>query len=106
MNDSAAIDRLGIPQYNWWSECLHGVARAGRATVFPETIGLAATWDTDLLFRVSTAISDEARAKHHEFVRRGQRNIYQGLTFWSPTSISFATRAGDAAWKLTAKTPT
>ena len=84
MNDSAAIDRLGIPQYNWWSECLHGVARAGRATVFPETIGLAATWDTDLLFRVSTAISDEARAKHHEFVRRGQRNIYQGLTFWSP----------------------
>jgi beta-glucosidase len=84
MNDSAAVDRLGIPQYNWWSECLHGVARAGRATVFPETIGLAATWDTDLLFRVSTAISDEARAKHHEFVRRGQRNIYQGLTFWSP----------------------
>jgi len=84
MNDSAAIDRLGIPQYNWWSECLHGVARAGRATVFPETIGLAATWDTDLLFRVSTAISDEARAKHHEFVRRGQRNIYQGLTFWTP----------------------
>ena len=84
MNDSAAIDRLGIPRYNWWSECLHGVARAGRATVFPETIGLAATWDTDLLFRVSNAISDEARAKHHEFVRRGQRNIYQGLTFWSP----------------------
>jgi beta-glucosidase len=84
MNDSAAISRLGIPQYNWWNECLHGVARAGRATVFPETIGLAATWDTDLLFRVSTAISDEARAKHHEFVRRGQRNIYQGLTFWTP----------------------
>jgi len=84
MNDSAAIDRLGIPAYNWWNECLHGVARAGRATVFPETIGLAATWDTDLLFRVSTAISDEARAKHHEFVRRGQRNIYQGLTFWTP----------------------
>ena len=103
MNDSAAIARLGVPQYNWWGECLHGVARAGRATVFPEPIGLAATWDTNLLFRVSTAISDEARAKHHEFVRRGQRNIYQGLTFWSPTSISFATRAGDAAWKPTAK---
>ena len=84
MNDSAAIDRVGIPQYNWWNECLHGVARAGRATVFPETIGLAATWDTGLLFRVSTAISDEARAKHHEFVRHGQRNIYQGLTFWTP----------------------
>ncbi|HLK51749.1 MAG TPA: glycoside hydrolase family 3 C-terminal domain-containing protein [Bryobacteraceae bacterium] len=84
MNDSPAIDRLGIPAYNWWNESLHGVARAGRATVFPEAIGLAATWDTDLMLRVSTAISDEARAKHHEFVRRGKRNIYQGLTFWTP----------------------
>ena len=84
MNDSPAIERLDIPKYNWWNECLHGVARAGRATVFPEAIGLAATWDTDLLFRVATAISDEARAKHHEFVRRGKRNIYQGLTFWTP----------------------
>ncbi len=84
MNDSPAIDRLGIPAYNWWNECLHGVARAGRATVFPETIGLAATWDTDLIHRVSTAISDEARAKYNEFVRRGKRNIYQGLTFWTP----------------------
>lgn len=84
MNDAAPIGRLGIPAYNWWNECLHGVARAGRATVFPETIGLAATWDTDLIFRVATAISDEARAKHQEFVRRGKRNIYQGLTFWTP----------------------
>jgi len=84
MNDSAPIDRLGVPRYNWWGECLHGVARAGRATVFPEPIGLAATWDTGLLLRVSTAISDEARAKYNDFVRRGQRNIYQGLTFWSP----------------------
>jgi beta-glucosidase len=84
MSDSPAIERLGIPAYNWWNECLHGVARAGRATVFPETIGLAATWDTALLHRVATVISDEARAKHHEFVRRGKRNIYQGLTFWTP----------------------
>jgi len=84
MNDSLAIDRLGVPAYNWWNECLHGVARAGRATVYPEAIGLAATWDTKLLFRVATAISDEARAKYHEFVRRGKRNIYQGLTFWTP----------------------
>jgi beta-glucosidase len=83
-NDSPAIARLDIPAYNWWNECLHGVARAGRATVFPETIGVAATWDTDLVFRVATAISDEARAKYHEFVRRGKRNIYQGLTFWTP----------------------
>jgi beta-glucosidase len=84
LSDSPAIDRLHIPAYNWWNECLHGVARAGRATVFPETIGMAATWDTRLLFRVSTAISDEARAKHEEFVRRGKRGIYEGLTFWTP----------------------
>jgi beta-glucosidase len=83
-NDSPSVERLNIPAYNWWNECLHGVARAGRATVFPEAIGLAATWDTDLMLRVSTAISDEARAKYHEFVRRGKRNIYQGLTFWTP----------------------
>ena len=84
LSASPAIERLGVPAYDWWNECLHGVARAGRATVFPETIGLAATWDTGLLFRVATAISDEARAKHHEFVRRGKRGIYQGLTFWTP----------------------
>jgi beta-glucosidase-like glycosyl hydrolase len=62
MNDSPAIDRLGIPQYNWWNECLHGVARDGRATVFPEPIGPTATWDPDLIFRISTAISDETRS--------------------------------------------
>ncbi len=84
MNDAPAIERLGVPAYNWWNECLHGVARAGRATVFPQAIGLAATWDTDLIHRVANAISDEARAKYHEALRRGQHNIYQGLTFWTP----------------------
>ena len=84
MSDAPAIEHLGVPAYNWWNECLHGIGRAGRATVFPQAIGLAATWDTGLLFRVATAVSDEARAKHHEFVRRGKRNIYQGLTFWTP----------------------
>jgi beta-glucosidase len=84
MNNSPGIERLGVPAYNWWNECLHGVARAGRATVFPQAIGLAATWDTGLMSRTATAISDEARAKHHEFVRRGKRGIYQGLTFWTP----------------------
>ncbi len=79
-----AIERLGIPQYNWWNECLHGVARAGYATVFPQSISIAASWDTQLVNDVATVISDEARAKHHEFVRRGMRGIYQGLTFWSP----------------------
>src|SRR5258706_15533691 len=84
MNASPAIDRLGVPEYNWWNECLHGVARAGLATVFPQAIGLGATWDEDMLFRTSTAISDEARAKYQDFASKGKRLIYQGLTFWSP----------------------
>ncbi|MBS9461065.1 glycoside hydrolase family 3 C-terminal domain-containing protein [Flagellimonas sp. 389] len=82
--ESPAIARLGIPQYNWWNECLHGVARAGRATVFPQAIGLAATFDKNQMTKISEAISDEARAKHHEFAARGKRGIYQGLTFWTP----------------------
>jgi len=84
MNQAPAIDSLGIPQYNWWSEGLHGIARAGLATVFPQAIGMAATWDEDLIHRVANVISDETRAKHHEFVRRNKRFIYQGLTLWSP----------------------
>ena len=84
MNAAPAIPRLGIPEYNWWNECLHGVARAGLATVFPQAIGLGAAWDEDMQFRMATAISDEARAKHHDFARKGKRLIYEGLTFWSP----------------------
>src|SRR5205814_8776520 len=84
MNDAAPVERLGIPKYDWWNEALHGVARAGTATVFPQAIGLAATFDPRLMHEVATAISDEARAKHHEFARRGLRGRYQGLTFWSP----------------------
>ncbi len=82
--EAAAIPRLQIPAYNWWNECLHGVARAGTATVFPQAIGLAATWNTDLMLKIADVISTEARAKHHDAVRRGERDIYQGLTFWSP----------------------
>jgi beta-glucosidase len=82
--DAPAIERLGIPQYNWWNEGLHGVARAGLATVFPQSINLASTWDSEMMFKVATVISDEARAKHHEYIRKGMRGIYQGLTFWSP----------------------
>jgi beta-glucosidase len=84
MDQAPAIDRLGVPAYGWWNEALHGVARAGVATVFPQAIALAATFDEPLMQRVATAISDEARAKHHEFVRRGTRERYQGLTFFSP----------------------
>jgi beta-glucosidase len=84
MNHAAAIPRLGVPEYEWWNEALHGVARAGVATVFPQAIGLAATFDAPLVHRMAEVISDEARAKHHQFVRQGQRGRYQGLTFWSP----------------------
>ncbi|MBK8778019.1 MAG: glycoside hydrolase family 3 C-terminal domain-containing protein [Saprospiraceae bacterium] len=84
MNQAPGIDSLGIPQYNWWSEGLHGIARAGLATVFPQAIGMAATWDDALIYEVANVISDETRAKHEEFVRRGKRFLYQGLTLWSP----------------------
>ncbi len=84
MDYSPAIDRLGVPEYNWWNESLHGVARAGYATVFPQSISIASSWDRQLIFDVASAISDEARAKHHEYLRRGQHGMYEGLTFWSP----------------------
>ncbi|WP_198651624.1 glycoside hydrolase family 3 protein [Dyella sp. C11] len=84
MNAAPAIPRLGVPAYDWWNEALHGVARAGEATVFPQAIGMAATFDTSLMAQVADAISDEARAKHQEFLRRDMHARYQGLTFWSP----------------------
>ena len=84
LHESPAIERLGIPAYNWWNECLHGVARAGRATVFPQAIGLAATFDENLIEQVSDAISDEGRAKHHAAAAAGNRGQYRGLTFWTP----------------------
>lgn len=84
MNATPAIERLGIPAYDYWNEALHGVARAGTATVFPQAIGLAATWDPRLMYQVADVISTEARAKHHEAERKNQRGRYDGLTFWSP----------------------
>src|SRR5687768_16274035 len=83
-NDAPAIPRLGVPKYEWWNEALHGVARAGSATAFAQAIALAATFDTHLMSEVAQVISDEGRAKHHEFARRDQRHRYQGLTCWSP----------------------
>ena len=82
--EAPAIERLGVPAYNWWNECLHGVARSGAATVFPQAIGMAASFNTDLMFDVATAISDEARAKYNEYKTFGDTQIYQGLTYWSP----------------------
>jgi beta-glucosidase len=86
MNHPAhGIPRLNIPSYNYWSEALHGVARNGRATVFPQAIAMAATWDKELIYQVATAISDEGRAKYHAALKRnGYTAQYQGLTFWSP----------------------
>ena len=83
-NSAPAIPRLGVERYDWWNEVLHGVARAGLATVFPQTIGMAASFDNKLLEEVFTAASDEARAKHADFVSKGSRLRYQGLTFWTP----------------------
>lgn len=78
------VPRLGIPEYNWWNESLHGVGRAGRATVFPQAIGMGATFDEQLIQRVASAIGDEARAKSNAAIARGNRGQYLGLTFWTP----------------------
>ena len=84
MFDAPAIKRLGIPAYNWWSEGLHGVARAGQATVFPQAIGLGAAFDRDLIHEIAAVIGVEGRAKYNALSKRGDRGIYKGLTFWSP----------------------
>lgn len=83
-NNSSAVPRLGIKPYNWWNEALHGVARNGRATVFPQAIGMGAAFNDSLLHVVFTAVSDEARAKNHIARRDSSYKIYQGLTFWTP----------------------
>jgi len=84
VNQARAIPRLQVPKYDWWSEALHGVANAGTATVFPEPVGLAATFDTPLIHEMAIVIGTEARAKHHQAVRAGRREIMEGLDFWSP----------------------
>jgi beta-glucosidase len=81
---SAAIDRLGIPAYHWWNEALHGVARAGIATVFPQAIGMAATWNETLIEQIGTVVGTEGRAKYNDAIARGKHDQYYGLTFWSP----------------------
>lgn len=83
-HDSPGIERLGINPHNWWNECLHGVGRSGVATIFPQAIGLAATFDTDLVKQVATVCSDEARAKHHEAARHNNFGMYKGLSYWTP----------------------
>ena len=82
--DAPAIERLGIPAYNWWNEALHGLARGGTATSFPQAIGMAAMFDDGLLEKIADAISAEARAKYNALSAEGDRDIYHGLTMWSP----------------------
>lgn len=84
LHENNAVERLGVPAYNWWSEACHGVGRNGRATIFPQVIGMAATWNRPLLEKAAQCISDEARAKHHAAAAMGRRGQYQGLTFWTP----------------------
>lgn len=84
MHSAIEIKRLDIPSYNWWNEALHGVARSGVATMFPQVIGMAASFDEDMMEKVGSIISDEGRAKYHEYQRKGDHGIYKGLTFWAP----------------------
>ncbi|MBQ2721264.1 MAG: glycoside hydrolase family 3 protein, partial [Clostridia bacterium] len=83
-HEAAAVERLGVPEYNWWNEALHGYARSGVATIFPQAIGMAASFDRVLMKKVADAISTEARAKYNEYKKFGRTRIYQGLTCWSP----------------------
>jgi hypothetical protein len=106
MKDAApAIERLGVPVYNWWNEALHGVARSGLATVFPQAIGFAATWDDSLVFRMASVISDEARAKHHEYVRAISGSATRDSRSGRRTSTSSAIPAGAAGRRRTARIP-
>jgi beta-glucosidase-like glycosyl hydrolase len=105
VNQARAIPRLNVPGYDWWSESLHGVAVNG-TTEFPEPIGLAATFDPAAIHAMAVAISTEGRIKHVQAMKAngGSSNVFQGLDFWAPISISFAIRDGDAGRKPTAKT--
>ena len=104
MDISPAIPRLGIPQFQWWNEALHGVGRNGFSTVFPITMQMAASWDDALLYQVFTAVSDEARAKNQEAKKSGNVQRYQGLSFWTPNINIFRDPRWDAARKPTVKT--
>lgn len=107
MNAAPAIPRLGIPAYDWWSEGLHGIARNGYATVFPQAIGLAASWNTDLLQHVGTVTSTEARAKFNLTGGPGKDHPAMQDSPSGPLTSTFSvTHVGAAAWKPTVKTPT
>lgn len=104
--DAPALKRLGIPAYNWWNEGLHGLARSGTATVLPQAIGLAATFDTELVKKAGEITSTEARAKYNSYQDFGDTDIYKGSQSGRRTSIFSATRAGAGGMKPTARTLT
>ena len=104
--DAPAIPRLGVPAYNWWNEALHGVARSGAATVFPQAIGLAATFDVDRVKDTAAAISDEMRAKYNQYRTFGETQIYQGITAWSPNINIFRDPRWGRGHETYGKTPT
>ena len=101
LDESQAVEGLGIRSYNWWNEALHGVARNGKATVFPMPISMAASFDEPLVYSVFTAVSDEARIKYRQAVETGHVGQYQGLTFWTPNINIFR----DPRWGRGMKTP-
>ncbi|MEJ8629219.1 glycoside hydrolase family 3 N-terminal domain-containing protein [Sphingomonas sp. I4] len=105
VNEAPAEPALNLPAYDWWSEGLHGIARNGPSTVFPQAMGMAATWDTALIQKVGDVVATEARAKFNTQPLNADRGLYQGLTIWSPTSTSSAIRAGAGARKPMARTP-
>jgi len=106
LHTAPAIERLGVPAYNWWNECLHGVGRAGRATVFPQAIGMAASFDPELMLQVGTAISDEARPSTTRPCARGAMPGTSASLSGVRTSTCSATRAGGGARRPMGKTPT
>ena len=99
-HDAPAIESLGIPAYNWWNEGLHGAARSGTATVFPQAIGLASLFDPEFISSIASVVSTEQRAKYNLYKAEGDRDIYKGLTVWSPNVNIFRDPAGDAAEPL------
>ena len=105
LHGAAEIERLGIPKYNWWNEALHGIARTGTATLFPQAIGLAASFDEELVAEMADIIATEGRAKYNMHVKYGDRDIYKGLTYWAPNVNISVIRAGEEVMKRMVRIP-
>lgn len=104
LHRAKGIERLGIHPYNWWNETLHGVARAGTATVYPQCIGLAATFNTKLVNEAADIWSTEGRAKYNQSIKHNYYGICKGLTYWTPNIIYSETLVGEEGRRHTVKT--